>query len=131
MKRWPAGFIVIGDAVCVLNPMYGQGMTMAILEAIDLDTSLRQRGLARNFERNFQKRVARSIVLPWLLAASSDARAIKGQRANPYIEHLIRLLPQNDKVLQLFLEVIHMLRSPLALFHPLVVAKVVFHFSRM
>ncbi len=32
-KRWPHGLVTLGDAVCAFNPVYGQGMTMAVLGA--------------------------------------------------------------------------------------------------
>ncbi|QBD82797.1 hypothetical protein EPA93_45270 [Ktedonosporobacter rubrisoli] len=75
--------------------------------------------------RKFQQRIARIIRLPWFLAAASDARAVKGQRANPYAENLIKLLPRDQQALLTFLEVIHMLKPPLAFLQPLLVAKVV------
>lgn len=36
LSSFPQGLLVIGDAVCSLNPMYGQGMTSALMQARSL-----------------------------------------------------------------------------------------------
>ena len=44
LSRWPNGFLVLGDAACAFNPIYGQGMTVCALEAHQLDQSLADAG---------------------------------------------------------------------------------------
>jgi hypothetical protein len=76
LRRWPSGFIVTGDAVCALNPIYGQGMTVCALDAQALAECLKeQREHPRpDFERRFQRRLAKIVAIPWMLASRGDLR---------------------------------------------------------
>lgn len=131
MSLQPEGFAVLGDAICTLNPLYGQGMTLAVLEALMLDRCLSVSKSEKGFARSLQRKLARLIDFPWKLATAADGRhahmnVTKGWSQH-YTEHLMALLPHDPVVLRTFLEVIHMLKSPIALLHPLIVAKVMVH----
>ena len=70
LRRFPRGLLVLGDAVCSFNPVYGQGMTVAALQA----TALRDE-LARSdppHARRYFRRISALIDPPWTVAAGAD-----------------------------------------------------------
>ena len=81
MQRFPEGLVVLGDALCSFNPIYGQGMTTGALGVRLLDDSLheqRRLGGPRkfgNFSQRFQRKIARLIDSPWLLTTTEDFRS--------------------------------------------------------
>ena len=73
-------FIAVGDAAGSLNPIYGQGITMAIDSIVLLDemikTELKKDKSVFNpsFCQEFQSRLCKSYLVPWLLCSSTDMR---------------------------------------------------------
>jgi 2-polyprenyl-6-methoxyphenol hydroxylase-like FAD-dependent oxidoreductase len=134
--RLPAGLIALGDAVCALCPVYGQGMTVSALAAKTLQTWLNKSTRGKLDNNRFQKQLAKSNSFHWMLATSQDSRfptTVRGQqRKNRPIDKLMtgymnRLLTKSASEPDLhlmFLEVAHLLRSPLYLYHPAVVWQV-------
>jgi 2-polyprenyl-6-methoxyphenol hydroxylase-like FAD-dependent oxidoreductase len=126
MRRFPDGLVVLGDAMCSFNPLYGQGMSVAALEASALDDCLRENADPAGFPRRYFRRAARIVDGPWLLATASDFMypgAIGKRPAGSgilawYNAHVLELSGDDPRVLTTFLEVMHLTRSPFALFSP-------------
>lgn len=70
LHRFPEGLVALGDAVCALNPVYGQGMTVAALEALALRDVLRA-GSSPVAPRFFEA-TARPIGEAWRFAVGGD-----------------------------------------------------------
>jgi 2-polyprenyl-6-methoxyphenol hydroxylase-like FAD-dependent oxidoreductase len=69
MARFPAGLLVVGDALCSLNPIYGQGMTMAGLEALALqEYLLRADGVPQRFFSDAAKHIGPT----WAMNQAND-----------------------------------------------------------
>jgi 2-polyprenyl-6-methoxyphenol hydroxylase-like FAD-dependent oxidoreductase len=73
LRGMPSGFLVCGDAVCAFNPVYGQGITVAALQAVALDAAL-HKGADPAAAFDIQREFARIIPIPWALATGEDMR---------------------------------------------------------
>jgi 2-polyprenyl-6-methoxyphenol hydroxylase-like FAD-dependent oxidoreductase len=133
LSNWPDGLIVLGDAACAFNPVFGQGITTAALDAMLLDTCLgRQERHHRTAEltglgARFQKRLAKLNSAPWLLATSEDLRVREtvGASATPrtrfmhrYLDQVTLLTTKRRSTARTFMEVVSMIKAPPALFRP-------------
>ncbi len=69
----PEGFFALGDALCHSNPMYGRGVTSALLSAVLLDDALvAAAGDDQAAGRLYARAAAREIVPFWEAAARAD-----------------------------------------------------------
>jgi 2-polyprenyl-6-methoxyphenol hydroxylase-like FAD-dependent oxidoreductase len=129
LSRFPENFIAIGDAVCAFNPVYGQGMTIAALGALTLNQCLKQqqRGDLIGLAKRFQKQLAKVNATPWMMATSEDFRweTTEGGRPNwvtrlmhHYLDQVLLLAIESPKTYNVWLEVLHLKKTPTALFQP-------------
>ena len=140
MSRFPEGFVILGDAACSFNPIYGQGMTTAALEASMLNDYLcqQQRNVVEgdpiHLTQRCQQAIAKVVKVPWLLATSEDFRypETEGKRPtfmrllNWYVGKLHVLVSSYPVATIRFYEVLHMLKSPLVLFEPRILFAILF-----
>jgi 2-polyprenyl-6-methoxyphenol hydroxylase-like FAD-dependent oxidoreductase len=72
LDRFPDGLLVVGDAIATFNPIFGQGMTVATLEALVLHHVLADVDLGGLAQRFF-RRVEPVVDLPWFMVAAVDS----------------------------------------------------------
>jgi flavin-dependent dehydrogenase len=139
LPTWPENLVVVGDAVCTFNPLYAQGMAVSARSAVLLQREL-DRGAylepKRAFAalgRRFQRALARDLRVPWLMATGEDFRypTTEGWRqlhtrvTHAYLDRVIQAAASDPVVHRTFLEVMHLVRNPLALVAPSTLARVV------
>jgi len=134
MPRWPENFIVLGDAVSVFNPFYGQGITSAALGVKVLDGMLKKQKLEIDFTKKFQKKLAKIVSLPWVLGISEDLRwpTTLGKRPNTvtrlvqnHAQKVLLLGPKSKLATKSFLQMMHMIKSPAIIFHPVILLQLI------
>lgn len=144
VESWPAGFVVLGDSLCALNPVYGQGMSVAAMEARTLGVWLDSRPTVAALRtgrppdtRSLVRSLARTATLPWFMATAEDARmpGVQGApRVGPgaalarrYLDGVQRNVARDAHTLRRFTEVSQLVRPPIALLDPVVAWRVVRH----
>jgi 2-polyprenyl-6-methoxyphenol hydroxylase-like FAD-dependent oxidoreductase len=139
LARWPEQFVVMGDAACAFNPIYGQGMSVAAIEAMALNRALKQQrrqhpdGELAGVARQVQREVGKAGAAAWLMATSEDLRypTTEGGKVSPvtrlmhrYFDRLIGVAAENEHVNSAFGDVVNMISPATSLFRPSVLIPV-------
>jgi flavin-dependent dehydrogenase len=138
LARLPENFVVMGDAACALNPIYGQGMSKAAMEAEMLDALLSgyQVNKLVGFGRAFQKRLAKIAREPWMMNASEDLRYpdVEGDKpdlmtrfSQKYFDLLGKAMPYDNEVTKAFFEAMTLIRPPMSMMRPTILLRVLRH----
>ena len=130
LDRFPEGLVVTGDAVASFNPIYGQGMSVAALDALALHHALADghEGLAGRFF----ERAAESVDTAWTMTVGADAAYPQCDGPNPlstrlfnwYVSRLIRAAHTDGRLSHEFNRVLQLERPPTALLRPSVLRRV-------
>ena len=133
LNRFPEGLLVLGDALCSFNPVYGQGMSAASMYADALQVCLQERVALgwslKDLSRTFFRAAARAADRPWQLATGEDFRHpdTTGERGRAlrflhwYTSKVHLAASVSPQVTERFYEVMHLLKAPAAMFTPAIV----------
>jgi 2-polyprenyl-6-methoxyphenol hydroxylase-like FAD-dependent oxidoreductase len=133
LRRYPLGWVLLGDAVCSFDPIYGQGMTSAAQQADALGRALDRHGaVSRAFAKQYFRAAARIVNIPWSIAVGGDfaypdtkgRKPFGTDRLNRYMDRVIQAGQHDDHVVIRLNEVVTLVRRPPALLAPSFVLRV-------
>jgi 2-polyprenyl-6-methoxyphenol hydroxylase-like FAD-dependent oxidoreductase len=133
LKQTPAGFLVLGDAICSFNPLYAQGMSSAALQVQALDRAIARHGpTSPRLARAFYRRAAKVVDVPWKIAARvafADPRTTGPKPAgtdlvNRYLDKVFRACHTSVPVAHQTLRVQNLLARPETLMTPAMILRV-------
>jgi 2-polyprenyl-6-methoxyphenol hydroxylase-like FAD-dependent oxidoreductase len=135
LRDFPQGLLAIADAIAVFNPMYGQGMSVAALEAIALREHLAAGPLDA---RRFFAAAHRIEDAAWKISTGGDLRydGVIGRRSpdvklmNRYLGRLTRKANTDAVLADKFLRVAGFIDRPESLLAPATMRRVFFGRSR-
>jgi 2-polyprenyl-6-methoxyphenol hydroxylase-like FAD-dependent oxidoreductase len=124
LRRFPAGLLVFGDAISSVNPVYGQGMSVAALQAAALREALA--GGERDLARRFFRAAARPVGMAWGLTVGGELSLpqVEGPRPlpvrvlNAYARRVAVAAERDPVVAGRFLRVASLQDPPPRLFRP-------------
>jgi hypothetical protein len=123
LAAFPRGLLVLGDAVCSFDPVYGQGMTVSALEAQKLGEWLAD---PQADARRWFRMIAPIVETPWTICTGGDAfvmglpearRGVAGF-INRYLDRLHACAATDPVVADAFMYVAQMYNDASALLRP-------------
>lgn len=119
INNWPTNFLVVGDAVCSINPAFSQGISICAMQAEILGMEVGQ-WLVGNVEASeIQRTIFESTQQPWKQSASADQLypelaptiTAKGWLKKTYMRAAVRASASDKTVLTKLLRVHNLLED--------------------
>ncbi len=139
-ERWPDNFVILGDAVLAFNPVYGQGMTVAVMSALKLGecvgAHLSHQDDLTGLAKKFQQELVSVQAFAWELATGEDRRwtpDTEGCLAKPgameafrlgFLKKVMVASTKDPIVTEALYRVMNMVAAPTAFFRPDMMARV-------
>ncbi len=121
-KSWIDNLVVIGDAVCRLNPVYGQGLTICLEQVDILAKALGAPGALRTHK--VQKSIDQTLAGPWSMVKIDEMRSTRAS-PNRFYRAVHRMLDfignatvTDQKLNRISLGLLHKVESPLIFLRP-------------
>ncbi|WP_026576345.1 FAD-dependent monooxygenase [Bacillus sp. UNC438CL73TsuS30] len=127
----PEGLLVAGDSFCRVDPVFGQGMSVAALEALAIKEFFEVTPKHMNLNK-LQKKLAKIVAPVWSMVLCEDFRyeAVKGKRPfglkfqQWYVKEIFLLSAKNRKIYDEFIKVMNLVSPPTILFKPYILKEV-------
>lgn len=124
LQAFPEGLLAVGDTLCSFNPSFGQGMSVAALEALELQRCLQEH--VQPLWKHLFRASARLIETPWTIAVGADLnypevegrRTAVGRVLGMYVRQLRRGAVHDPELAIAFLRVAQLIDQPSALLTP-------------
>lgn len=133
--RLPDGLVVIGDALCSLDPIQGQGITMAARHALLLRAHMRERGSIE--PQHFYRSLADIITPVWAANRPPGPRrnsGIKNEARRQALtwtrRRMLEAAGDDIVVTERLVRVVNMIGPPQRLLEPRLLARVAAHHAR-
>ena len=122
--RLPNNLVVLGDSLCSFNPVYGQGMSVAALEALTLARLLATERVPSSHV--MMRALARIVDVPWQMAGAVDQaflpsdqrQALRDRLMTAYVDRVQAAAEHDCVVGRAFLRVTGLVDPPGALLRP-------------
>lgn len=140
VENLPNGLLLIGDTICRIDPVFAQGMSIAILEALALEKLLKNHhGELHKVPKDFHTKAAKIISPIWNMVITEDFRYPATTGKKPfglfiqqwYAKKIFLLSSENKEVYDAFVKVMNLVRPISSLMSPRIIKRVLIHaFSR-
>jgi 2-polyprenyl-6-methoxyphenol hydroxylase-like FAD-dependent oxidoreductase len=123
LSTLPRGLLLLGDAACHFNPLFGQGMSAAAQQALVLKRLLATAADKSDplgwLQSNYFEKLAAVLDAPWSVAVAdliypetTGTRPETFERSMKFAAGLLRLAVQDPEIHKLMTEVQQLLKSP-------------------